>query len=99
MRDSIATDDDDDVSRPRHWTALRQCRFLVALEQTRCVSDAAAAAGLSRESAYRYRRRHPDSLFARMWDAILRTTPAGGVTARHLRRRAVLGGFSPRMRW
>jgi hypothetical protein len=50
------------------WTAERQIRFLVALLGTRSVSKAAAAAGMSRESAYRLRDRAGAELFAALWD-------------------------------
>lgn len=54
------------------WTAERQLRFLDALAGTRSVSRAAAAAGMSRESAYRLRDRRDGALFAALWDRILR---------------------------
>ena len=50
------------------WTAERQLRFLHALARTRCVTRAAAAAGLSRKSAYRLRGRADGALFAALWD-------------------------------
>jgi hypothetical protein len=52
------------------WTAERQLRFLDALTRTRSVTRAAAFAGMSRESAYRFRNRS-DSLFALLWDRAL----------------------------
>ena len=51
------------------WTAERQLRFLDALVQTNNVSRAAAAAGLTRESAYRLRERREGALFARFGTA------------------------------
>nr|WP_314441701.1 hypothetical protein [uncultured Sphingomonas sp.] len=53
------------------WTPERQRIFLHWLERTRSASEAAARAGLSRESAYRLRARDPGGLFALMWDDIM----------------------------
>ena len=50
------------------WTADRQLGFLDILARTNSVSAAAAAVGMSRESAYRLRRRDPAGLFAAAWD-------------------------------
>ncbi len=50
------------------WTAARQLTFLEALARTRSVTRAARAAGMSRESAYRLRKRDPNGLFAAAWD-------------------------------
>jgi len=51
------------------WTTDRQVKFIVALNKTRSVTRAAAAAGMSRESAYRLRDRPGHLDFARAWDA------------------------------
>lgn len=56
-------------TRTDGWTVQRQLGFLVALEQTRSVSKAATAVGMSRESAYRLRNRA--ELFAALWDRVL----------------------------
>ena len=64
MRESVAPD------RPS-WTPERQCLFLHWLERTRSATDAAAKAGMSRESAYRLRARGPHGLFALMWADIM----------------------------
>lgn len=73
--------DDSDPATPRirrdGWTAERQLRFLAALAETASVSAAAAAAGMSRESAYRLRSRRHGLLFAHLWDRILLPDPAG----------------------
>ena len=53
------------------WTPGRQLAFLDTLARTRCVTRAAAAAGMSRESAYRLRRRPSAALFAAAWDRML----------------------------
>lgn len=55
------------------WTPERQLRFLGALARTRCVTSAARAAGMSRESAYRLRARPGHALFAAAWDKALRS--------------------------
>ena len=55
-------------SRHDGWTPERQLRFLDALARTRSVTRAAAAAGISRESAYRLRDRREGALFAALWD-------------------------------
>ena len=49
------------------WSPERQLAFLAALARTRSVTRAARAAGMSRESAYRLRRREPRGLFALSW--------------------------------
>jgi hypothetical protein len=51
------------------WTPARQVRFLDHLAQDGNVRAASARVGMSREAAYRLRRREP--LFARAWDAAL----------------------------
>ena len=50
------------------WTPARQIHFLGALATTRSVTKAAAAAGMSRESAHRLRNRSESALFAALWD-------------------------------
>ncbi|MBZ6378440.1 hypothetical protein B5C34_12865 [Pacificimonas flava] len=55
----------------RQWTPAVQRRFLETLAETGCVSYAADAVGLSRESAYRFRRRTDQRLFAEGWTAAL----------------------------
>ena len=57
------------------WTAARQLAFLTILAQTRSVSRAAAATGMSRESAYRLRARDPDGLFALLWKRAMQPRP------------------------
>jgi hypothetical protein len=53
------------------WTAERQLRFLDALAGTRSVRNAAATAGMSRESAYRLRDRRDGALFGALWHRVL----------------------------
>ena len=52
------------------WTADRQAAFLASLRTGAWVATAAAAAGMSRESAYRLRRNPRAAAFARDWAAI-----------------------------
>jgi len=57
------------------WTADRQRRFLLALAETGCVSEACSAVGLSARSAYALRRRPDATAFAEAWnDALLVST-------------------------
>ena len=73
------------------WTAERQLRFLDMLARTRSVTRAAAAAGLSRKSAYRLRGRADGALFAALWDRVMRApldtakVTGQGDSQRHLR--------------
>lgn len=59
--------------RPRKdgWTPFRQGEFLGLLAQTRCVKKAATLVGMSRDSAYRLRRKPGAEEFVAAWDAIL----------------------------
>ena len=50
----------------REWTPRVELRFLDVLCETANVRVAAAAAGMSKSSAYAHRRRHPE--FMRLWD-------------------------------
>src|SRR5437762_12522107 len=49
------------------WTPERQLRFLDHLACTRSAPMEARAAGMSREGAYRFLARNPESLFAALW--------------------------------
>ena len=80
------------------WTPERQLRFLKALERTRSVTNAARAADMSRESAYRLRNRAGNALFAAAWDKALqprkfevRKTGAGSLLTRRSRIAKLLG--------
>lgn len=53
------------------WSVGRQCAFLAHLYFTGSVADAARAVGMSRESAYRLRRRAEAESFAAAWDRVL----------------------------
>jgi len=81
------------------WTPARQIRFLDMLARTRSVTRAARAAGMSRESAYRLRKRDPDGLLAAAWDRAMqshntvsmrgpRPVPENGVFVRLVERRS-----------
>lgn len=81
------------------WTPRRQLAFLDVLARTRSVTRAARAVGMSRESAYRLRRRPSAALFAAAWDRALER-PAGSQTKGHSRvnirsigRPLKIGGF------
>ena len=86
------------------WTPFRQLAFLAELVCSRSITEAARAAGMSRESAYRLRRREPESLFAAVWDRALQA-PARAAskghelsasnTGRVRRRRVGNRGFAP----
>jgi hypothetical protein len=84
------------------WTGARQLVFLQALAGTRRVSAAAAAAGMSRESAYRLRRRPEGALFALLWDrALAQPTPRARLAAAaksHIEDGAMLRHLSQAMR-
>lgn len=54
------------------WTPERQARFLRELGATHCVSTAARAAGMSRQSAYKLRNRLRGEPFDIAWQAAFR---------------------------
>jgi hypothetical protein len=53
------------------WTPARRRQFVEALAAGRCVRHACTGVGLSREAAYKLRRRDP--MFAQEWQTALRT--------------------------
>lgn len=63
--------------RPRRdgWTPARQAAFLGALAETGSVEQAAARVGLSRETAYRLRRKPGAGSFAAAWDKVTGKPP------------------------
>ena len=68
---------------PRRWTPLRIAAFLTMLDASGSVAAAVQAAGMSRQSAYRLRARHP--AFAAAWNLAERVgrglpPPRAGVT-------------------
>ena len=88
--------------RPRGdgWTPVRQAEFIGLLAETRCVKKAAMLVGMSRESAYRLRRKPGAAEFAAAWDAILGApgTPRPKVTLEGLFQRIRLGRYRPVLR-
>jgi len=58
------------------WTADRQRTFIHVLAFCGSVTIASLAAGMSRETAYRLRRRAGAESFAAAWDAALAPAPA-----------------------
>jgi hypothetical protein len=57
-------------ARADGWTADRQGRFIGFLAESGSVAEAARRVGMSRESAWRLRRRAGTSSFAHAWDAV-----------------------------
>ena len=53
------------------WTPERQARFVGLLAETGSVAEAARRVGLTRESAWRLRRRIGAASFAHAWDAVV----------------------------
>jgi len=88
--------------RPRAdgWSPLRQAEFIGLLAQTRCVKQAAGQVGMSRESAYRLRRKPGAEEFVAAWDAILGApgTPRPKVTLEGLFQRIRQGRYRPILR-
>ena len=62
---------DERAIRHDGWTLTRRREFIEALAAGLSISRACARVGMSRESAYKLRRR--DAGFAREWDAALQT--------------------------
>ena len=79
------------------WTPERQRAFIAALHARPCIDAAARAAGMSRESAYRLRRRPGAQSFAAAWDAAL-GMPVRRVTIDDLPFLACRGLIRPRFR-
>ena len=59
--------------RARHdgWTPEKQHRFIEALAESGCVTEACGAVGMSPKSAYRLRTRADASIFRQAWDIAL----------------------------
>lgn len=81
------------------WTPAKQAAFLGLLAETRCVRTAARRVGMSRETAYRLRRRPGAGSFAAAWDTALgrETAAKHKVTHEELRIRVVFGLLQPRL--
>ncbi len=88
--------------RPRAdgWSPVRQAEFIGLLAQTRCVKQAAGQVGMSRDSAYRLRRKPGAEEFVAAWDAILGVPGAARakVTLETLFRRIRQGRYQPILR-
>ena len=69
-------------ARKDGWTPVRQAEFLGLLAQTRSITKAATWVGMSRESAYRLRRKPGAEEFVAAWDAILGVAEASGINER-----------------
>ena len=59
-------------ARKDGWTPLRQAEFIGVLAETRSVTAASSFVGMSRESAYRLRRKPGAGEFVAVWDSIMR---------------------------
>lgn len=81
------------------WTPMKQAAFLGLLAETGCVRTAARRLGMSRETAYRLRRKPGAGSFAHAWDAALgrAAAPARKVTPEELAQRAYSGLLKPLM--
>ena len=55
-------------ARAKRWTPARQAAFLRALKETLSVSKAAKSVGVSRQSAYKLRKRLAGQPFGQAWD-------------------------------
>ncbi len=53
------------------WTPLRQAEFIGHLAEARCVTTAARAVGMTRQTAHRLRNRDGAESFRAAWDAAL----------------------------
>lgn len=58
-------------SRCDGWTPVKQAEFIGELAETRCVTEAARRVGMTRETAYRLRRRKWSESFCAAWDAAM----------------------------
>lgn len=79
------------------WTLARQANFLGWLAETGSVSAACARVGMSRNSAYKLRRKPNAESFAAAWDAAL-GLPVRKVTIDDLAFLAYQGLVRPRFR-
>ena len=79
------------------WTDNNQVIFIGLLMQEKSVSRAAAGVGMSRESAYRLRRKPGAQEFAAVWDMIMARGPADMVDMAQVARAA--RKFTPGLLW
>jgi hypothetical protein len=82
---------------PKGWTLERQAHFLGWLGETGSVSAACARVGMSRNSAYKLRKKPQAESFAAAWDAAL-GMPVRRVTIGDLHFLAHHGLVRPRFR-
>ncbi len=88
-------------ARADGWTPWRQATFLGFLAETGSVRSAALRVGMTRETAYRLRRRCGAESFASAWDAIVQRLrgapelPKRKVTHFELVERAIHGTLRP----
>jgi len=81
------------------WTPMRQARFIGFLAQTGCVRKAAQLVGLTRESAYRLRKRSGAGSFIAAWNTAMqgRTQPKWKFTQTDRMPLALDGTLTPRL--
>ena len=84
-------------SGPNGWTPERQAHFLGHLGESGSVSTACARVGMSRNSAYKLRKKPAAESFAAAWDAAL-GSPKRRVTIDDLEFLAYRGLVKPRFR-
>src|SRR5690606_6040435 len=84
-------------ANPDGWTVERQAHFLGHLAETGSVSAACARVGMSRNSAYKLRKKPAAESFAAAWDAAL-GLPVRRVTLHDLQYLAYHGLVRPRFR-
>ena len=80
------------------WTPERQRIFIAALARDLCVDRAAAAAGMSRESAYKLRRHPGAQSFSEAWSKALARKDKGVSNVSLLWHRAFYGTLKPIVR-
>jgi hypothetical protein len=80
------------------WFPERQRVFIARLAASRCVHRAAAAVGMSRESAYRLRARPGAESFAAAWDKIMADRVGLGTAPNLVWHRAFYGTLKPIVR-
>lgn len=85
-------------SRKGGWSPERQRAFIAALADTLCVERAAAKVGLTRESAYRLRKRPAADSFAAAWDSVMARRRRGMTDPDLIYHRAFYGTLKPIVR-
>ena len=77
------------------WTLKRQLLFIQTLSRTRSVTRAAASVGMSRESAYRLRKRDSGGLFTAAWAFALEGHAFGKPATEQRKRNARISRGNP----